>query len=172
MNLDITFFRRVGSIYPQPIALSCGRICRARTDQERLDAILKCAEILTRYLAALAISSFCAQDHQETRVPDALKNISGNLSFGHFLAVVRSIALMDDEHPLKAYLGAGFRGGQGEPGVADTALTALLNLRNSLGHDLMSLSEAKVAAVFAEYQPEEKLIAAMESLIGLLNRST
>ncbi len=60
MKIDLTPFERGMVIYPQPVALSCGRICRAHKEPERLDSILKCAEVLTRYLAAVSLSSFCA----------------------------------------------------------------------------------------------------------------
>jgi predicted HTH transcriptional regulator len=169
MSFDITPFKRGIPIYPQPVALSCGRICRAHTNQERLDAIIKCAEVLTRYLAALAVSSFCAREKQETPPPEVLRTISGNLSFGHFLSAVQAIAQVDEEHPLKAFLDAGFKGKKGKPSVADAALSTLLTLRNDLGHDLMSLSNAKVAAVFVEHKPEEQLKIALQSLDRLLS---
>ncbi len=92
VKFDSTPFENGIAIYPQPIALSCGRICRARNSQEQLDAILKCAETVTRYLAAVAISSFSAREDANIAVPKGLSNFAGNLSFGHFLSVVQGIA--------------------------------------------------------------------------------
>jgi hypothetical protein len=42
-------------VFPQPVAIACRRICRAGTAQERLEAVLKCAEVVTRYLAAVSL---------------------------------------------------------------------------------------------------------------------
>ncbi|MBE7556745.1 MAG: hypothetical protein HS126_37325 [Anaerolineales bacterium] len=48
--------------YPHPIAYAYGRVVRAGSDIERLDQILRCAEVTTRYLATLAIASFAARE--------------------------------------------------------------------------------------------------------------
>src|SRR6266699_2603690 len=152
------------AIYPQPTALSCGRICRARNSQEQLDAILKCAETVTRYLAVVAISSFSARDDASIAIPRGLSNFTGNLSFGHFLTAVQAIASINTSHPLKDALNAAFKSKEGGSGPADTSLIALLNLRNQLGHDLMSISEAKATSLFKEHSPDEALKIALEAL--------
>jgi hypothetical protein len=95
VKFDTTPFENGIAIYPQPIALSCGRICRARNSQEQLDAILKCAETVTRYLAVVAISSFSAREDAHMVVPKGLSNFTGNLSFGHFLTAVQGIASLN-----------------------------------------------------------------------------
>ena len=130
-------------LYPQPVALSCGRIFRARTEHERLDAIVRSAEVLTRYVVALSVSSFCAREEQEYAVPSALESLEGNLSFGDFLSVAKAVASVDVDHPLKNHLGPALKGKKGEPGPANLALTSLLNLRNeegtAVGHSRVSL---------------------------------
>lgn len=168
MNPDNSFFERGTEIYPQPVALSCGRICRSKTPQERLDAILRCAEVLTRYLAALAIASFAARDDQAVSAPDALGKLNGNLSFGHFLSAVQGVAGANGEHPLRAGLVASFKSRDGDSGPADAAIISLLNLRNGLGHDLNNMSEARATTVFNEKQPDIALQTALESLDQLL----
>ena len=45
-------------VYPHPIALSCARIIRSRSEETLVDALLKGAEILTRYLAAVSLASY------------------------------------------------------------------------------------------------------------------
>ncbi len=76
-------FEVCSKLYPQPIALGCGRICRARSLQERLDAILKCAEVVTRNLAVLSISSFAAREDASASMPVAFTEFTGPLSFGN-----------------------------------------------------------------------------------------
>src|SRR5260370_33091929 len=118
MKLDNPPFENGIGIYPQPIALSCGRICRARNSQEQLDAILKCAETVTRYLAVVAIRSFSARKDANIAVPKGLSNFTGNLSFGHFLSAVQAIANNNAPHPLKDAPTAEFNstaGGTGPP---------------------------------------------------------
>ncbi len=161
MKFDNTPFENGIAIYPQPIALCCGRICRARNSQEQLDAILKCAETITRYLASVAISSFSAREEANIAVPEGLSKFAGNLSFGHFLSVVQGIAGINASHPLKYALTAAFKSKEGGSGPADTNLIALLNLRNHLGHDLMSISEAKATSIFKEQAPDENLKVAL-----------
>jgi predicted HTH transcriptional regulator len=155
------------AIYPQPIALSCGRICRARNSQEQLDAILKCAETVTRYLAVVAISSFSAREDANIAVPKGLSIFTGNLSFGHFLSAIQAIVSINAPHPLKDSLTVAFKNKEGGSGPADTNLIALLNLRNQLGHDLMSISEAKATSIFIEQAPDENLKVALGALDSL-----
>ena len=89
---DLSSFE-LGSIsYPQPLAAACGRICRARTTPERLDSILKCAEVVTRYIAALSVSSFCARSDGSTNAPKGVEEFRGKLSWGHFLNLLRIMA--------------------------------------------------------------------------------
>jgi len=164
MKFDNTPFENGIAIYPQPIALCCGRICRARNSQEQLDAILKCAETVTRYLAVVAISSFSAREDASIAVPKVFSDFTGNLSFGHFLTAVQAIASINAAQPLKDALTAAFKSKDGGSGPADTSLIALLNLRNQLGHDLMSISEAKATSIFKEHSPNEALKIALEAL--------
>src|SRR5216683_4034057 len=164
MKFDNTPFENGIAIYPQPIALCCGRICRARNSQEQLDAILKCAETVTRYLSVVAISSFSAREDASITIPKGLSNFTGNLSFGHFLTAVQAIASINASHPLKDALTAAFKSKEGGSGPADTSLIVLLNLRNQLGHDLMSISEARAASIFQEQAPDEDLKVALEAL--------
>ncbi len=164
MKIDNTPFENGIAIYPQPIALSCGRICRARNSQEQLDAILKCAETVTRYLAVVAMSSFVAREDANIVVPKGLSNFTGNLSFGHFLTAVQAIASINALHPLKDVLNAAFKTKKGGSGLADTSLSTLLKLRNKLGHGLMSISEAKATSIFKEQSPDEDLKIALGAL--------
>jgi len=155
VKFDNTPFENCIAIYPQPIAMSCVRICRAGNSYERLDAILKCAETVTRYLAAAAICSFSAREDLGIAVPKGLSDFTGNLSFGHFLTAVQAIASINTSHPLKEALTAAFKRKEGGSEPADTSLITLLKLRNQLGHGLMSISEAKATSIFKEQSPDE-----------------
>jgi hypothetical protein len=169
MKSGLITFERGMVIYPQPVALSCGRICRAHREPEYLDAILKCAEVLTRYLAAVLLSSFCSRQDASVPAPKGLTDFTGNLSFGHFLAMTQLIAKEAAEHPLKVYLTVGFVKKGSKGGEADASLVELLNLRNELGHNLRTISEPKAAAILGhDPSPAEQLAGVLTSLESVL----
>jgi len=168
MNQMNKIFRWGSISYPQPVALACGRICRARNSHEHLDAIIKAAEVLTRYLAIIGISSFSAREDKSIHPPGAFKEFEENLSFGNFLSVIQELSSSKAQHPLASKFAYKFSDKGKKAGTANLALTSLLNLRNDLGHDLMSLSEAKIVGIFKKHQPSENLINAFKALEGLL----
>ncbi len=86
-------------IYPTPVAIACGRVLRARTPAERVNACLKAAEVLTRYLAAVTLASFASRDEDAEA---NLSKLSGNLSFGHFLTTLQEITAARKQHPAPA----------------------------------------------------------------------
>ena len=163
--------RRASLIYPTPVAVTCGRVLRARTATERVDACLKAAEVLTRYLAAVAVASFASRD-AETEAK--LTELSGNLSFGRFLTVVQEVAGSTGHHPAALLLAQGFKpirqNKKKVPGRTDAALVALLELRNGDGHDLRSLDEAKAVSIEAEIAPVARLLEALDGVEALLSK--
>lgn len=170
-NPDRWPLRRGSLIYPSPVAVACGRVLRARTAAERVSACLKASEVLSRYLAAVAIASFATRDGSA----DAkLSKLSGNLSFGHFLGIVQEVAGSPVEHPAKGLLAQGFkkkkRNKESVRGKSDAALVASLELRNELGHDLRNLDEAKAASIEATASPMTWLIDALEGVEELLSK--
>lgn len=160
---------RQGSwIYPQPIAIAAGRVLRSRSDQEQLDAVLRCGEILVRYLAALSLASFAARDAEGEAVL-TLPKTTGELSFGDFLSIVQHVSKASADHPLKPYLLSAFaKKKTGGRGPADDALVALLKLRNQLGHQLDRLSEAQATAIHRERNPLGLLYKALRVTKGIL----
>ena len=80
--------RRASLVYPQPVAIACGRVIRARSLAERLDACLRAGEVLARYVSAVALSSFAAREGGDALNITALE---GNLSFGHFLSTAQQV---------------------------------------------------------------------------------
>ena len=164
------YLRRGSWLYPQPVAIAAGRILRSRSDQERLDAVLRCGEILARYLAALSLASFAARDADDEAALTLLKT-KGELSFGDFLSIIQHVSRASADHPLKPYLVPGFaREKTGGRGTADDALIALLELRNQLGHQLDRLSGAQATAIHRERNPLgilHKALRVMEGILGL-----
>lgn len=163
--------RRGSLIYPSPVAIACGRVLRARNSAERVNACLKAAEVLTRYLAAVAVASFASRDDDGD---GKLSELSGSLSFGHFLTTVQEVAGAKTQHPASPLLAQGFkptrRNREIVRGRTDGALVALLELRNDLGHELRNLDEAKSAAIEASHAPAAQLLDALSGVEELLSR--
>lgn len=146
---------------PQPVALACGRLSRARTAQEKVDGAIKAAEVLTRYVAAVSLSSVSARPEGQDVPP--LADFQGNLAFGTFLSAIQWAVRVSCAHPLK--------------GVCDklqarkdwdTPLVQLLTLRNELGHDLDSLSDARARAILDTHKPDALLGEAVATLTPIL----
>lgn len=166
---DLWPLRRGSLIYPTPVAIGCGRVLRARTAAERVNACLKAAEVLARYLAAVAVASFASRDDDSGT---KLSELSGNLSFGHFLRTVQEVAGAKGSHPAAPLLAQGFkatkRNKETAPGQTDAALVALLELRNDLGHELRNLDEAKAASIESAKDPADLLVEALHGVEALL----
>ncbi len=164
-------FRRGSWVYPHPVALACGRLLRARSPESLFDAAIKGAEVLTRYLALVALASYAARDTEPDQKVD-LAGFEGPLSFGHFLTVARDLSRTPADHPLRSHLAAGLKpkgkGRQQQPGKTDAALENLLNLRNTVGHDLSSLSRAHAETLLARDRPVESLAGALDGVQGIL----
>lgn len=162
--------RRGSLIYPMPVAIACGRVLRARTATERVNACLKAAEVLTRYLAAVAVASFASRD-DDTEAK--LSELSGDLSFGHFLTTVQEVAGAKGNHPVAQLLAQGFKATRQNKksvrGMTDAALVALLELRNGDGHDLRNLDEAKADWIEAQFSPVALLLKALDGVEALLS---
>jgi hypothetical protein len=162
--------KRASLVCPMPVAMACGRVLRARTPEEKIDASLRAAETLTRYLASVALSSFAARESGDAL---SLAPLQGNLAFGHFLTLVQQVAALNLPHPAEPYLAAGFRpkrGKEPKPAPTDAALIALLTLRNDLQHDLNTLSEAKALTLVRKKDPERLLNEALAGVDALLCR--
>lgn len=140
--------------YPQPIAYAYGNIHRASSEPEQLDQIMRCAEVSTRYLSAMAIASFAARTDSTIAIPEAFTQFQGHLSFGHFLSIVQAISKLKAQHPLMAQFSQAFLN---KKSSAKDKLEELIELRNQIGHDLKGLSEAKAKQIIATDRPLKKL---------------
>lgn len=163
------YLRRGCWLYPQPVAIATGRILRSRSEQEQLDAILRCGEILTRYLAALSLASYAARNPGEGGALKLAKT-NGEFSFGDFLSIVQHGSKASADHPLKPFLAPGFakKKKANVRGPADEALIALLELRNELGHQLDRLSEAQATVILRDREPLGALLQALRSMEDIL----
>lgn len=166
---DVAPFERGALIYPQPVAIACDRIRRARTEPEQVETILKGAEIVTRYLASLSLSSFCARTDAAFLSPSKLSSFDGGLTFGSFLNAIRNSFDVACDHPLKDLFVTHFRG-KGKPTEkAEDCLSTLMDLRNRLGHNLNSLATAQAMKVLREDTPDTLLVTALQRLEPLLS---
>ena len=162
--------RRGALVYPQPVAMACGRVLRARTASERVDACLKAGEVLARFLAAISLTSFAARDD---RGEHKLAELKGDLAFGQFLGLVQEVAASKLEHPAAPLLAQGFKrigkGKRATRGLTDAALVEILELRNDLGHELRNLDHAKAVLLeSSDPSPRDLLAKALDGVDALL----
>lgn len=152
---------------PQPIAVSLGRVVRSLSGPERLEACLKAAETLTRYLAVISLASAAA-----TRPPDQdppkVEGFDGNLAFGTFEKAVRQALGVSWEHPLREYLRDTMRTTKKHRGTAGEEIPKFIKLRNDLGHAVTHVDELRAVALLEERDPIGVLIECIEDLAPLL----
>ncbi|WP_013627485.1 ATP-binding protein [Rubinisphaera brasiliensis] len=168
---ELWVFKRGSWVYPQPVALACGRILRCRSPESLVDALLKGAEILTRYLATVGLASYASRE--ENGPLPICSEVSGALSFGTFLTIAQQAAKSDPKHPVQPYLLAGFpkkakESDKGELTSANDALIKLLELRNELGHDLASITSPKAQSILQDNSPQAALAFALQGVEPVL----
>jgi Putative ATP-dependent DNA helicase recG C-terminal len=155
---------QVQQTYPQPIAYAYANIHRARSQAEKLDQILRCAEVTSRYLCALAIASFAAREDTTFSPPEALSKFQGNLAFGHFLSVVQAISNLKTRHPLQIQFSQCF---QNKKSTAKGKLEILLEIRNQVGHDLSGLKETSATTIINNQNPLQILEETLQGILPL-----
>jgi hypothetical protein len=148
---------------PQPIALSLGRIARGSSRPERLEACLKAAEMLTRYLAVIALASSAATKPSYQALP-MVEDFEGNLAFGTFEQVIRQAIGVSWEHPLREQLRAAMRSTKKHQAVTGLRLSQFVQLRNELGHAITHVDELRAGSLFDEFDPIGALIECIEDL--------
>ncbi len=169
MTVDTQPFLRGTRIYPQPIAVACDRVYRSRTPSEQVDAILKCAEIVARYVAALALSSFSARSDTSVAPSPIIQSFKGKLTFGSFTKVAEEVYGLAGVHPLGVLFDTAWRGQQPASEWAETALNQLRQIRNDIGHDLANLSEVDARAMLEQKMPHELLTLVLKRFDALLS---
>ena len=154
---------RSSRVHPFPVAVAAGRVLRAPTPSALVDACLKAAELLTRYVAGCGVASWASREDGAVRLGLRLE---GDLAFGAFLGAAQQLARQSG-HPLQPYL-TPCRPSKRGPGKAEAPLIALVELRNELGHDLMALTDARAQGVLNDRKPVSALLEALHALEGLL----
>ena len=147
---------------PQPVALAVGRVVRATDRPERLEAVLKAAEVTARYLSLVGMAS-AASARPVGEPPPSIHGFSGNLSFGTFVGAARTVTKTKHEHPLKSELQVICSDHKGAPGVI-SLLDACVQLRNELAHALGGLTEARTVQVFEDRDPIGTLVDCLDQL--------
>jgi hypothetical protein len=154
------------AIYPQPVATACGYVLRARTFEQLLEATLKAAEVLSRYLGALALASYSSRSTDPTTVAFKPEQFKKALAFGDFVSLTDSIAGAKCDHPLRSGFNALDRRGK-KPAAAErstvTNLIKLLKVRNDRGHDLSGMNSTQAKAFIQKNGIVEAFLDALSS---------
>lgn len=156
------------STTPQPIALSLGRVARGSSRPERLEACLKAAEMLTRYLAVISLASAAATKPPDQSLP-GVEGFQGNLAFGTFEQAIRQAIAVPWDHPLRDQLRVAMRSTRKHKAVTGAKLVEFVELRNELGHSITHVDELRAGALFERFDPIGALIECLEDLRTVLS---
>ena len=155
------------STTPQLIALSLGRVARGSSRPERLEACLKAAEMLTRYLAVISLASAAATKPLDQDLP-VVEGFEGDLAFGTFELAIRQAIAVSWEHPLREQLRAAMRSTKKHQAVTGVQLERFVQLRNELGHAITHVDELRAGSLFEQFDPIGALIECIEDLDPVL----
>lgn len=151
------------STTPQPIALSLGRVARGSSRPEGLEACLKAAEMLTRYLAVISLASAAATKPHDQDLP-VVEGFEGNLAFGTFELAIRQAIAVPWDHPLREQLRTAMRSTKKHQAVTGGRLERFVQLRNELGHAITHVDELRAGSLFEQFDPIGGLIECIEDL--------
>jgi hypothetical protein len=164
---QVSILREFETVLPQPVAEAAGRIARARSLQEEIDCALRAGEILSRYLAAVGLSSLAARESWKTTLP-LPDGFDGKISFGPMATLCQNIGLWGAEHPLREAFQAAFGKDRGQDRPGRTGLSALIQLRNRLGHGFSALEDGKAQTVMLDDRPTAHFITVVKEAAPLL----
>lgn len=159
---------RLGAGTPQPIALALGRVVRSVGAAARLEACIKAAEVIARYVAVTALASAASTRETGESAP-SVENFSGNLSFGVFENAARASTAVGWSHPLREPLRLCLKSTKKRKAIAGQHLQAFVKLRNELGHSLTPVDEAKARALIEKSDPIGALIEILDGLGTVLS---
>jgi hypothetical protein len=152
---------------PQPVALATGRVVRAVGSAVKLDACIKAAEVIARYVAVASLASAAATKPSGVDPPE-VANFAGNLSFGVFEKAVRATATVAWEHPLREQLRLCVKSAKKRTAVVGIRLQEFVELRNELGHSMTPADDARARALLERDDPVGGLIELFEGLENIL----
>jgi hypothetical protein len=155
------------STTPQPIALALGRVARGSSRPEGLEACLKAAEMITRYLAVISLASAASTKPPDEGLP-TVEGFEGNLAFGTFEAAIRQAIAVSWDHPLRDQLRTAMRSTKKHQAVTGIRLERFVQLRNDLGHAITHVDDLRAASLFEEHDPIRALIDCIEDLAPVL----
>lgn len=153
-------------VHPQPVATACGHILRARSHEQLLEATLKAAEVLSRYLGALALTSYACRQSDPPAPPFAADRFVKPLAFGDFLELTQAIASSECVHPLRQQFDAMDARKKRQAVMERTAaftLGKLLTFRNERGHDLAGINSKQAESFLKNNHIVESFLAALTS---------
>ncbi len=152
---------------PQPVAVATGRVVRAIGSVEKLDACVKAAEVIARFIAVASLASSAATRPSDA-VPPQVANFVGNLSFGVFENAARAAAAVTWDHPLREQLRLCLKSAKKRKAIAGQRLAEFVELRNELGHAITPADEARARALLERDDPVGGLIELLEGLENIL----
>jgi hypothetical protein len=156
-------------VMPQPVAFALGRVVRASGQAERLEACMKAAEVINRYVAVVGLASVACSRTGDVP-PIEVPGFMGNLSFGDFEKAARACCSCGWEHPLREDFRQALRSTKKKTAQAGIKLEEFVQLRNELGHSLTPSDEPRARAIFEEADPIDGLmilISGLESVLQL-----
>jgi hypothetical protein len=163
VNVAQELIPRLSDETPQPIALALGRVVRAVGTAERLDACIKAAEVVARYVAVASLAS-AASTREPSQQPPEVDSFVGNLSFGVFENAARASTSVDWTHPLREQLRVCLKSAKKRKAIAGQRLQAFVELRNDLGHAITHVDEARARTLFETNDPVGGLIDLLDGL--------
>lgn len=152
---------------PQPVALATGRVVRAVGSAVKLDACIKAAEVIARFVAVASLASAAATRPGNADPPE-VANFAGNLSFGVFENAVRATATVPWDHPLRAQLQLCLKSAKKRKAIVGKRLQEFVELRNQLGHSIAPADDAHARALLERDDPVGGLIELLQGLEVLL----
>lgn len=148
----------------QPVALAVGRVVRAISSSERLDASIKAAEVIARFVAVASLASAAAMKPRGADPPD-VRNFAGPLSFGMFENALHVAAAVTWAHPLRDQVRVGVKSTKKRTAIAGQRIRQFVELRNELGHAITPADDARARILLERADPVGGLI----EILGGLN---
>lgn len=169
--IDTEPFRRLSQTAPQPVAVAAGRVARATTAMETLDAVRRAAEVLTRFVAIAAVSSVATEgDSEGVFAPVSIDEDGKSLAWGYFLDLAKRTRKHPGNHVLRSTLVRGLGLGKRSEQAGLNPLESILEFRNHRSdHSLTPINEQVAEGVLKRERLLENLVASADAFAPLLS---